>query len=368
MFIRILCATAMAGLLLSGCSLPRGAALQSEITAKADANSPEVAVYAVTRDLLPEIADWPSSERLPEVRWLQHSHAQADPAIQPFDTLAVVIWDSAPNSLLTSETQRLVSLPDMTVNGAGQIFLPYVGEVRVAGRSTTAARRQLQREMEAIIPSAQVQLSRTGGTRSSVSLVSGMAQPGSYPIVDGHTTVLNLLSQAGGPKELRNPIVRLARAGQTYRIPLQALYDDPAADTVLRGGDKLSLEGDTRYFRALGASGREELIDFDRAGVSALDAISLMGGVDDNAANPKGVLILRDYPVNALRADGTGPDNTRVVFSIDLTTADGLFSAGQFPIAHQDTVLATESPVNTVRSVFGLVGSAFGIVNSVSSN
>lgn len=365
MLVRTLCAMTLASLALTACTLPRGAALQSEITAKAEADSPDVAVYAVTRDLLPRIADWPSSERLPDFRWLQHSHGATDPAIQPFDTLALVIWDSEPNSLLTSDAERLVSLPDMTVNAAGQIFIPYVGEVRVAGRSTTAARRQIQREMEAIIPSAQVQLSRTGGTRSSVSLVSGMGAPGAYPIVDGHTTVLNLLSQAGGPNVSPNPIVRLIRGGQSYRIPLQTLYDEPAADTILRGGDKLSVEADTRYFRALGATGREEIIDFDRAQVSALDAISLMGGVSDNTANPKGVLILRDYPVSALRADGTGPENTRVVFSIDLTTADGLFSAGQFPIAHQDTVLATESPVNTVRSVFSLVGSAFGLVNAV---
>jgi polysaccharide export outer membrane protein len=304
---------------------------------------------------------------LPDFRWLRHSHGQAEPTIRPFDRLSLVIWDSEPNSLLTSEAERLVNLPEMTVNSAGQIFIPYVGDVRVADRTAAAARRQLQREMEAIIPSAQVQLTRTGGTRSSASLVTGMSQPGSYPIVDGHTTVLNLLSQAGGPNEMRNPVIRLTRAGQTFRIPLQTLYDEPAADSIVRGGDKISVEQDVRYFRALGASGREEIVDFDRAEISALDAMSLIGGLSDNVANPKGVLILREYPVSALRNDGSGPDNTRVVFSIDMTTSDGLFSAGRFPIQHQDTVLVTESPINSIRSVFSLVGSAFGLVSTISN-
>lgn len=367
MLARIVCAAALAGLVLTGCSLPRGAALQSEITAKADADAPDVAVHAVTRDFLPVVARWPSGERLPDYRWLRHSHGEPEPVIKPFDRLALVIWDSEPNSLLTTETQRLVSLPEMTVNAAGQIFIPYVGEVRVADRSATAARRQIQREMEAIIPSAQVQLTRTGGTRSSASLVSGMARPGAYPIVDGHTTVLNLLSEAGGPNEMRNPLVRLTRAGQTYRIPLQTLYEDASADSIVRGGDKISVEQDIRYFRALGASGREEIVDFDRPEITALDAVSLIGGLSDSSADPKGVLILREYPVGALRNDGSGPDNTRVVFTIDMTTADGLFSAGRFPIQHQDTVLVTESPINSVRSVFSLVGSAFGLVSSVSN-
>ncbi|MEL7089621.1 MAG: polysaccharide export protein, partial [Planctomycetota bacterium] len=132
-------------------------------------------------------------------------------------------------------------------------------------------------------------------------------------------------------------------------------------------GDKVAVEADERYFRALGASGVEEIIPFDKAEVSALDAMSLIGGVSDTRANPQGVLILREYPESAVRGDGAGPEQTRTVFTIDLTTSDGLFSAGRFEINHKDTVLVTESPVNSVQTVFGLVGSAFGLAGRVSN-
>ena len=50
-----------------------------------------------------------------------------------------------------------------------------------------------------------------------------------------------------------------------------------------------------------------------------------------------------------------------MVFVIDLTSADGLFSAGQFQVHPGDTVLVTESAVTAAQSVFGLIGRAFGI-------
>ena len=100
------------------------------------------------------------------------------------------------------------------------------------------------------------------------------------------------------------------------------------------------------------------------AEISALEAISLIGGVTDSRANPKGILVLRDYPTSAVQADGSGPTHERVVFTLDLTTADGLFSAGQFPILSGDLVYATESPLIATGTVLGLVGTVFGLGNA----
>jgi polysaccharide export outer membrane protein len=94
----------------------------------------------------------------------------------------------------------------------------------------------------------------------------------------------------------------------------------------------------------------------------AQDALALMGGIDDARANPQGVLILREYRNQDVRSNVTdGPSHTRVVFTLDLTTADGLFSAGNFLIHPHDLVLATESPVNSATTVLGILGSVLSI-------
>ncbi|MGV6847471.1 MAG: polysaccharide biosynthesis/export family protein, partial [Marinibacterium sp.] len=56
--------------------------------------------------------------------------------------------------------------------------------------------------------------------------------------------------------------------------------------------------------------------------------------------------------------------NTRVVFSVDLTTFDGLFSAQNFPVNSGDLVIATESPINDVLTVSNIIGNFFGVFNA----
>ena len=68
-----------------------------------------------------------------------------------------------------------------------------------------------------------------------------------------------------------------------------------------------------------------------------------------------------------VRSDGKGPSHTDVVFTVDLTSADGLFSAKRFYIQPDDVVLVTESPVTKAQTIFGLIGSAFGLVSSAQS-
>ena len=194
--------------------------------------------------------------------------------------------------------------------------------------------------------------------------MAGVAAPGVYPLPDRDYTLLSLLSQGGGVRsDLINPQVRLFRGSKSYRTSLSRIFADPALDTTLQGGDRVIIEDDKRSFLSLGATGSEARHAFLNDNMTALDALAIVGGVSDSRADPKGVLILRNYPKSALHTDGSGPPKDRVVFTIDLTSADGLFSAGQFELMPDDLVYATESPVTTAVTIFSLLGSAFGLAS-----
>lgn len=354
---------------VAGCSiLPRGAGVQKEILKVDNSELTEFAVYPVSRSFLPIVKNWPATGREHSAGWLPHSHKAASVPIKAGDRLDLVIWDSEANSLLTTPEQKAVEMKNVEVSPAGTIFLPYLNNIQVAGTGTESARRKIQRLMENIIPSAQVQLSRAQGHQNKADLVSGVAQPGSYPITDAHFTILNLISQGGGVSpDLRNPRVRLNRNGKSYVRSIADIYENPSFDTIIRGGDKVVVEKDQRYFLSLGAAGQESLIYFEQERVSALDAMALAGGVSDSRGNPEGILILRQYDTRAVRDGIKGPGHQRSIFTLDLTTADGLFSAGQFQINPNDTVLVTESPLNSAQTIFGLIGSIFGIANTASN-
>ncbi|MCK0140358.1 polysaccharide biosynthesis/export family protein [Aliiroseovarius sp. F47248L] len=353
-------------IVLASCGLPRGGAIQSEVIGKEAQESAEFAVYRVSRETLSTISRWPQPSTTSSCAWPGKGRPAADKPIRPFDRVDVVVWDSEENSLLSSAGQNTVRMQDMQVSSGGTIFLPFVGTVHIAGLPHAAARTRVQRKYEEVIPSAQVQLNIQQGTRGTISMVSGVTRPGPILVDDPNFTVLNAISAAGGPSaQIPNPQLKLIRGSKTYCRPLETVVSNPAYDTLLLPGDKVAVENDERYFRSLGAASREAIVPFDKPSISALDAMSLIGGLSDLRANPKGILVLREYPQNAVRSDTSGPRNARSVFVIDLTSADGLFSAGKFDIQHQDTVLVTESSVASATLLFTLIkqmtGAAFDV-------
>lgn len=362
--IRGLLAFAVIVLGLAGCEiLPRGAAVEREIVQAAEGETTDFAVHAVTREFLTVLDDWPSPQP-GSLGWIPTSGGARTQVIATGDTLEVTIWDSSDSSLLSAPGQRSVQIQALEVAPDGTIFLPYVGDTRVAGMTLQTARQTLHEAIDRIVPSSQVQLAMVEGRTNSVDLIGGVAAPGSYPMPDRNFTLLNLIALGGGVQgALINPQVRLIRAGDIYGTSIARLYANPRLDTLLRGGDQVIVEEDRRYFLSLGAAGQQSQHRFAQDDVSALDAISIIGGVESRRGNPGGVLILREYPHSALRPDAAGPNQARVVFTLDLTSADGLFSARNFHLAQGDLVLVTESPITSAQTIFGLVGAVFGLAN-----
>ncbi|MBK0329335.1 polysaccharide export protein [Rhodobacteraceae bacterium F11138] len=351
---------------LGGCSrLPGGAPASEEILKEADAVTADFALYPVTRAFLPTAEQWPPTGKQEHLSWISASQGARSQIIQPGDSLNIRIWDSSDNSLLTTTEQKDIQLADMTVASNGDIFLPYVGKVSVIGLTPDLAREEVQTAFETIVPSAQVQLAMSEGRNNSVDLVSGVLQPGTYPMPDRNYSVLGLISAGGGiSSNLNNPQIRLMRDGHIYGTSVDRLLNNPSLDTLLRGGDRVFLEEDERYFLSFGATGTEDLHIFTKDNMSAMDAVAVMGGFQDSKADPKGLLILREYPASASRAGVRGPRQSRVVFTLDLTTADGLFSARRFQINPEDLVMATESPINDALTVSNVIGNFFGVFSS----
>lgn len=357
---------ASACLAVAGCSTPRGAALSTEVLAEQDAETPDFQVVAVAQDNVAALAEWPATGGGGPRGWLASGGGGDSALIRSGDDVTLVIWDNQENSLLTAANQKNVALAPMTVSPTGTIFVPYVGEVVIRGMTPAEARGEVQKALAPTAPSAQVQLSVDPGRQNTVDLVSGVSRPGAVPLVSRNQSILSVIAEAGGiDGSLRNPIVRLIRDGKTYEIWAERLLSDAALNVTMRGGDKVIVAEDARYFTALGATGTEKFVYFESETLSALEAMSLMGGLSESRADPRGVLILREYGAKALRSDGRGPALRQVVFTFDLTRAEGLFAARNFAVHPGDTVLATESPVVAATSVMALFRGLVGLGNSL---
>jgi hypothetical protein len=95
--------------------LPRGAALQREIVATGSQETPDIAVYPITRAFLPTLATWPTRASTPH-NWLGASKGSDAQIIRPGDMLNLTLWDSGENSLLTGTDQRATALTGLRVS------------------------------------------------------------------------------------------------------------------------------------------------------------------------------------------------------------------------------------------------------------
>lgn len=363
-------AAALLILLLAACSVPRGAAMQKEILRNDSAETPSFVHYEVDSTLLKSVSHWPAGKGGSLSRhWLKGGAKGSGQILVAGDVVQLGVWENGENKLLSNPGAPAAEIKGVLVSPAGTIFVPYVGAVNVAGLSIDAARQKVQTQVAQLIPDAQVQLDAIPGRKNSVDIIGGVGRPGNVPLIDRSLTVLGLISEGGGVQpSIENPQLRLQRAGKVYEISMSRVLDDPSLDAGLLPGDKLIVAKDDRKFLAMGAARREQIISFPKDDLNALEAVALIGGIDANRANPKGVLILREYAPTAVHADGNGgPTNQRVIFSMNLTTADGLFSAQNFSIQPNDVVLATESPMVTTRTILSLFGAFVGVANTATS-
>ena len=262
-------------LALAACSLPRGAAIQSEVLNQKDAEKPTFQVIEVTRANVPGLATWSASGWHGHYHWPNTSHGSSSSVIRTGDRIDIIIWDSQDNSLLTSPGERFAEIKGVEVDAQGSVFLPYVNKVGIRGLTATGARAKIQERLAPILPSAQVQLNLQQGRDHTVDVVGGVGKPGAYPLPSRNYKVLN-------------PRIRLLRGSKTYEISVSQLLSDGSKNALLLPRDTVVIEQDERSFTALGASGIENLIYFPKDYVTALEAVSLMGGLSDTRCRSQG--------------------------------------------------------------------------------
>ncbi len=289
--------------------------------------------------------------------------------IRPGDTLSLTVWENVEDGLLASSASSATTLTEVQVDGAGFIFVPYAGRIRAAGNTPEALRSIITRKLEEQTPDPQVEVRRTAGDGSTVSLVGNVGAQGVFAIERPTRTLTAMLARAGGisiDPEIAQ--VTLFRGGEKGQIWLQDLYENPELDIALRGGDRILVEGDTRTFTALGATGTQTRVGFESKTVSAVEAIAQVGGLVPTAADPTGVFIMRNEPAeiaNAVlgRTDLIGAQ--RMVYVLDLTKPNGLFLARDFAVRDKDTLYVTEAPFTqwnkTISSLTGSLTTASSI-------
>ena len=288
--------------------------------------------------------------------------------IRAGDVLGLTIWENVRDPLLAPAGQNATVLEEVQVDGSGFIFVPYAGRINAAGNAPDAIRRIIAEKLEQQTPDPQFQVRRLVGDGATVSVVGAVATQGVYAIERPTRTLSAMIARAGGvsiqPEIAQVTVVRGEHTGEIW---FEDLYAHPSHDIALRAGDRIFVEQDTRSFTALGETGTQSRVTFESQNISAIETIAQVGSLDTNLADPTGVFVFRNEPVEitsqlVARNDLVGTQ--RVIYVLDLTDPNGMFMARDFAIRDGDTVYVTEAPFSQFNKTISAV---FGTLRSVSS-
>ena len=286
------------------------------------------------------------------------------------DTLEVTVFEAAggglfsqPVSTANSTGSHSAQIPPQTVQRDGSITVPYAGRVNVVGQTTPEIEKSIVDRLtgKAIEPQAIVTLSQN--IANSVTITGEAIKGGRIPLSTRGDRILDVIATAGGiTVPAQETFLELSRDGRTVRMPLQTLLASPRENIFARPGDTLTVIRYPLTFTAVGATGRNAVVNFDAVGISLEEAVGNAAGLLDERADPEGVFVMRYEPIAVVRDfPGLTPQQAAlnlvpVVYIVNLRDPTGLFLARKFSMHDKDIVYVSNSPFSDLQKVLQIVG------------
>ena len=290
-------------------------------------------------------------------------------SIGPGDSITVTIWEAAPAILfrtgaldpnLGAQAGAGEKLPPQMVMEDGAITIPFVGRVKVAGRTLGKIQDEIASKLSGLANNPQVMVSVNGSVNSQVSVIGDVKINQNIPLTPRGEKLLDALAAAGGVAQpLNKVLVQLSRRGVNARMPLDKIINDPEQNLSLMPGDVISAYFQPWTFSILGAANRSQEVPFEASGISLAQALSRSGGLNDYLADPGGVFVFRfedpavveDKP-EEIPLDGKIP----VVYQVDFRDPASFFATQNFPMQDKDLIYVANMPAAELTKFLSMVG------------
>lgn len=367
-------------LFASGCaSLPSSGPSRTQVQRESTATIRVVDVDdAVTQRLLARHSKTLFSELYPGA-------SPDSEIIGPGDILDVSVWEAPPTvlfssgtpgsgllagttasvastvaSVTTGTTSNVTTLPQQMVSADGTIYIPFAGSITVAGKDTRQVEAEISRELQGKANNAQVLVRRVANNTAYVTVVGDVASSTRMPLTPRGERLLDALAVAGGTKEpIEKVTLQLTRAAAVHSLPLDTVIRDPRQNIQLWPGDVVTVLYQPLSFTALGATGKNDEINFEAKGISLAQALARAGSLLDTRADAQGVFIFRfestDTVGQADASSATPDGHTPVIYRFDLKDPRAFFLAQNFPVENKDILYIANAPVAQLQKFVNLL-------------
>lgn len=300
------------------------------------------------------------------------------------DTLAISIFDpsgalfggtlgsgsssSRTNTTLSGGNQ---ALPGATVDRSGSVTIPFGGQVRVQGLTSTQAAAAIRRALVGKVANPQVLVSIAGNASNTVNVLGDVRQPGRAPLGVNSDRILDVIAAAGGSARTTDDLtISIQREGRTYTAPLSAVTTEFGENVRLQRGDVVNVQYKPRRFSTFGGLNAVAQVDMPAGPMTLTGALSKVGGLNTNTANARRVLIFRFERPEVAQALGINqpaqPRGVPVVYELDFSDAANVFAATNMEVMPEDVIYVPLAGAAEMRKFFEVVQSLTRVVYDVS--
>jgi polysaccharide export outer membrane protein len=341
-----------AALSLSGCVVPRAGPSAKDFTHASQAQSINL-VEATMQDAA-ATHDGPSVPTGFDPAW-RAAPPSTGGVIGVGDVLSVTFFERDGLNLFSTATDGNARLDGLKVDPTGVIQVPYAGNVRVAGLTPAEARTAIIHSLSRLTFGTDVTVTVTEQHSRLVSVQGDVAKPGVVPISPETDRLLAVLGTAAPtPADMELATVTVRRGSESGTMRLSRLYDQPQDDIALQPGDVVIVRGIVGTVNVLGAAGLQGRVKITRPRYSLMDALGDARGLDNSAADPAAVYVMR-------QADMATTGALPRVYHFDMRNPVEIAVANDFMLHNGDAVLISNASFAQYQKVLSTFS---GIVNS----
>ncbi|WP_235450424.1 polysaccharide biosynthesis/export family protein [Komagataeibacter europaeus] len=376
-------------LLLTGCnSLPDSGPTEAQVNHAQRNPQKNTIGYGIVQ-VTPELVSLLAGEAPPALSSLDTNNAPTtrtnNDTVGPGDVLQIAIYEigsalfSPSSAAMTASSasgtntqpspSTAASLPLLSVDGSGDVDVPFAGLIHVTGMTTDQLAETIQARLKKKSQSPQVLVRIASDIANSVMVYGGVQRPSRIPLTPNRERILDVIALAGGeerpsgderqPQTDEDYVVRLIRNGRIAEMPLKAIENDPAQNILMQPGDRVQLTFQPRTFTVFGASEHVTQMHFRTPTLTMAEAISRVGGPVDARADPNAVYLFRFENTDVLRRLGLPVDanapTSPVVYQLDMMNPSNYFLAQKFFMQDRDLIYIANSSSNKFYKFFGLI-------------
>jgi len=259
---------------------------------------------------------------------------------------------------------RGTTLDNVIVDGAGNIQLPYIGRINVAGKTTAEVQRLIERGLRGLSQRPQALVSVKDNAYNVYYVSGDVRQPGRLPLRLPQERLLDALARAGGTtNQPDDMVVRITRDGQSAEARLSAVDAASPQNVALLPGDRVELFNRPRTFLVFGSTDKVSQVAFGANELSMAEALARIGGPSDRIADPSAVYLFR-YTAPTAEQPGGKP----IIYRLNMMRPDSYFLSQRIAMTDKDVIYIASAASNAPGRLATILAQLFSpllIVNSV---